>query len=290
VVDRIAMGNTNAVGDERTPPPLGFHVTMRLREDRVLARGADEVGLLARLLLRHGAKRGLLAFGVADTHLHAVLECTRSEAGAFAQVVQTAIRRCAKLEVPFDRARFRAVRDVWHLRNTVRYVTQQEARHGLVDDLAEGTVAPDVLGLRVVEPQVALRVRRSLPRVGREEWLAWVGWEDWRTAPMLLEALRDAAAASVGGARLGSRGVRSRAARVAACHLARGAGLASGHIASLLGISVRAVFQALKHEPDADVLHAIEGQLRLRGRRGVRVLRAAPEREAVAGGALRPER
>src|SRR5262245_57495334 len=109
--------------------PMGWHLTMRLCDDRVIARTAAELRLASRVLFEHGRTRGLLSFRVVDTHVHALLVCSRDEAGMFARYAQGALRKRLRL-VPFEKARIRPILDQSHLRSTFLYVLRQARRHG----------------------------------------------------------------------------------------------------------------------------------------------------------------
>lgn len=104
---------------------------MRLVDNRVIATRAASLRRSARVLLARGASRGLLTFGVADTHVHAVLACDRATAGVFAQTVEATLRAVLKLPVPFEAARIRPILDQRHLAHAARYASTQGVRHDL---------------------------------------------------------------------------------------------------------------------------------------------------------------
>ena len=81
--------------------PLAYHVTMRLADDRVLAPSDLERRRAARVLLRIGRDFDLLAFRLADTHLHALVRCSAEASGRFCQRVACALLEGGRL----DRAR-----------------------------------------------------------------------------------------------------------------------------------------------------------------------------------------
>ena len=123
--------------------PIGFHITFRLADDRPIAPTVAALRALARIVLEQGECRGLLAFGAADDHLHALLATHRVSAGDFAKYVESALRQRLALKAPFEPARIRALQDQRHAYNTFHYVQRQDSRHELDHDLVrEGTSLP----------------------------------------------------------------------------------------------------------------------------------------------------
>ena len=100
---------------------IGFHVTMRLDDGRVLAPGAGARRRAARVFYEQGDARGLVAFRVADTHAHALLVCSREVAGQFALYCETSLRHRLRLERAFETARVRSIED--HVTSTTRSFT-----------------------------------------------------------------------------------------------------------------------------------------------------------------------
>lgn len=252
--------------DRRRPrEPLGFHVTMRLEDDRPIATTSAALRVLARVVLSQGETRGLLAFGAADDHLHAALATDRASAGAFARYVETALHWQLDLGARFDRARIRPLHDQRHAYNTFHYAHRQDARHELhLDRAREGTSLPDLLGLRVLETSLITRVRAQLPRVRREELVAPFpsGVFDEDTV-IDLDVLADAAAAALALPDLRGRSVDASRARRAAVHAA-GQAVPSQRLSECLGIGVRAI-QALRNDArEVSVIRAVEKQARLR--------------------------
>jgi hypothetical protein len=253
---------------------LAWHVTMRLSDDRVLAPTTAERRVVAGVLLRCGATAGLLAFGTADTHLHALVACPRRRAGRFARDVESAIRRRLRFDAPFQPARFTAVRDQSHLRRAFRYVLRQDARHDLGrDPLREGTNLPDLLGARLAGAHTVARVRALLPRVRRGELMALFAHEPgdlplppraMPTCPASLTDLREAAAAAGLLRSFDRTTAAALVVRRAAVEIARRAGLGTGPTATLLGVD-RATVRRLADRPvDPAMVEAIRQQLELR--------------------------
>jgi hypothetical protein len=224
--------------------PLGHHVTMRLSDDRVIALTAGTRRIAARVLLEHGHRHRLLAFRVADTHAHVLLACDRREAGAFALYAESALRQRLQLPVGFEPARVRPIGSQRHLTSAFRYVLRQEARHGIHLDAAhDASSLPDLLGLRVLPASPLGLVQAMLPRLRREELLAWLEPGTLDVAQPSMELLADAAAAALGLPDLDGRSDEHVAARCAAVRVAGSAPTAI--VAALLGISARGV-QALR--------------------------------------------
>ena len=111
------------------PMSIAHHVTMRLAESRWIARQPSEVRRVARLMYRIGNGGGLLAFCLADTHLHCLAEGTRAEAGALARRLEIGTKTL-RLEVRFEPARTRPVNGLDHLQNALFYLFRQGTHHG----------------------------------------------------------------------------------------------------------------------------------------------------------------
>lgn len=243
---------------------LGHHVTMRLVDERVFAATPAALRRTARVLLARGAARGLLSFGVADTHLHAVLACDRATAGVFAQTVEASLRAVLSLAVPFEAARIRPIVEQRHLAHAVRYALRQDARHGLaLDPCRDGSALPELLAMRVVDTHLAARVAARLPRWSRAELLGLLGVE-LAPGPLDFAQLADAAAAAFALPELDGQDAERSTARRAAVQLALAAGLRTRRVAELLSVTARSAQRlALAPAPRA-ALRAVELQLRLR--------------------------
>lgn len=250
--------------DRRRPQePIGYHVTLRLEDDRPIATTKAARRLLARVVLTQGKQRGLLAFGVADDHLHAELATDRASAGAFALYVETALRWQLGLGARFDRARIRPLYDQRHAYNTFHYAHRQDSRHELaLDHAREGTSLPDLLGLRVLDPSLIARVRTHLPRIRRGDLVERFSPGVFERSPsgaIRLEVLAEAAAAALALPDLRGRSVDVWRARRAAVHAA-GPEVPSRLLGDCLGFGVRAV-QAVRTLPgEPALIRAVEKQ------------------------------
>ncbi|MBI4955965.1 MAG: hypothetical protein HY908_28355 [Myxococcales bacterium] len=250
-----------------TRSPLGWHIGLRLADDRVLAGTPGERRLLSRAVLRHGERARLVAYRAADTHVHAELLCDHDEVGRFVR----SLGRCLALELGHDaplRASFvKPLADQRHGQSTLRYILGQEQRHGLASDpFHEASNLPDLLGLRVVGSSTARVLGQAFPRVRRQELVAALGCVPG-PEPLDLRLLADAAAAALALPDLGAHDAEAVAARHAAVHAAGPAVLAR-HIAQVLDTTTRTI-ERLRTKPcDARLLEAVRGQWRLRcGRR-----------------------
>ncbi|MBN1335216.1 MAG: hypothetical protein JXB39_04590, partial [Deltaproteobacteria bacterium] len=158
---------------------IAWHLMFRLVDQRVIAPSTAERRTLARTVYESCAAGGLLAFRGSDTHLHAVVLCDRVMAGAIARNLAIRLRWALDLDTRFDATRFQPVQDQRHLSNAVEYVLRQDVRHGFENDrLHDASLLPDLLGLRLLGPEVVRRFREHLPRLGRSSLLGFLGVPD----------------------------------------------------------------------------------------------------------------
>ncbi len=245
---------------------LAQHLTMRLVLDRTLTSTDAERRTFVRVMLDVGlGELGLLAFGMADTHVHLLIAATPARAIELARRVKIAMqRRLALGGVSFEPTRVRAVDDVHHLQSVLRYVLGQPARHAhQLDRCFEGSSIHELLGMRVIDGGALLRaVRRMAPRLEPSDLFPLLRVELSSLCSVDYAGLADAAAAAFAlGSLLGQSALTVRARR-AAVHAA--GGLGAGELAALLGVSaslVRAIRQM--SVPDGDV-ESVRLQLRFR--------------------------
>jgi hypothetical protein len=249
--------------------PIGWHLTLRMHRDhdRVIATTLAEIRIAAWLFLRLGRKADLLAFGVADTHMHAVVACDRARAGRFVHDLEVALRYRLRLPVPFAPARFTPIERQRHLHNALGYAFRQDDRHGLGrDPFREGTNLPDLLGARAFGAWTTAGLRALLPRIGRRDLLPHLPWAaalEQPTDPASLHLLREAAAAVALVPHLDGRRPLVVATRRAAVHLAL-RHLGPTRVARLLGISRATVHRLRAQRTDPALTRALELQLRMR--------------------------
>ena len=245
---------------------LGWHVTMRLADSRVIAKEPWERRVAAFSLLELAAAFGLIAFHLVDTHLHALIVGSRERAGVFARRIEGTLHARLRLGCPFEAARFSPVGDQARLASTFAYVLDQAERHQLVNDpLREGSSLPDLVGLRVVHADgIAHCARRHLPRLRPEEFAA-----RYLPAPCTTKLdcaqLAEAAAAVLALPHLRTRAPRAVLAKHAAVVVGLAEGFSVREIAGALGLSTRRIERLRRTPPPAAaVVQATRWQLRLR--------------------------
>lgn len=242
---------------------IGFHVTMRLADDRVIAPSMGVRRRIARIVRRFGADAGLLSFRVVDSHIHLLLLCGRRPAAECARRVALSIQAAVPPGALFEPCRCRPFTDAAHLRNAFDYVLRQNERHGVAHDPRhDGSALPDLLGLRVGGLDIVARVREHLPRVRRADLLPHLGVEALEEAseppgPALVEA----AAAAFALPDLVGPADDVVAARVAAIAAAPGA--SSAALAEAFGVSMRSVQRTRSLTPPPLHLRAVRLQLAL---------------------------
>lgn len=251
--------------------PLAHHVMMRLDDGRVIARSGPEYRTAAAALLKQGEARGLLAFRVVDSHIHALLVCDRETAGAFARYAGGSLSKRLGLATPFSPARIDPVRTQSHLANTFLYVLRQERRHGIDSDpMHDGSSVPELLGMRVVAPWLRARVAAHLPRVRRSDLEPALGvafsTEGASEPPTLhIAALEESAAAAFALPRLvARRDTLAVEARLAAVHSIRDATLAD--VATPLAVDVATVCRLRSRVAPPAHVRAVTLQLAARSR------------------------
>lgn len=236
---------------------LGWHITMRLSADRVIASTPDALRLASRILVAPGKGRELLAFCVADNHVHAVVGCSREKAGGFARVVEQSMQLGLPLAAPFERARLRPIEGTSHLARALAYVLRQGLHHGTEHDPGfDGCSILDMFGLRVLDPQLPHRVRRQLPRLTRQAAAPW--FPRLNSIDVDGDKIALAAAAAVAATDLRSNTPMVAAARRAAAHLAD-----PEDAATLLGLTAHCARRLRARPADPLLVGAIRAQLAL---------------------------
>lgn len=248
-----------------TGDPIAYHITTRLRDDRVIAPTVELRRLLASVVLWQSRHEHLLGFSAPDTHLHMLLVSGRAAAGKLAHRVESAAKQRLRLKVGFSRAEYQPVRDQAHLRNAFIYILRQYERHGVLSDPChEASNMPDLLGMRVTGQHTVGNVRSFLPRISRADLLPFLGVEDPRDGTPSAEHVGEAAAAAVCMSSLGGNSRRVVMARTAAVKVAVGV-IRGVELARHLGVSTRSVRRAVRRPVDERLVQAVHQQAVLRG-------------------------
>jgi hypothetical protein len=244
---------------------IAHHITLRLVDARTLAPSMATRRRAASAIYRVGSSYGLLAFAIADTHVHLLVDGTRAEAGELARRTEISLQQILPLRARFEEARVRPVEDLWHLYRSVLYVFRQASHHGIDADAEhDGTSLPELLGLRRLDGRCARRMRALLPRLDLAELGALIDFQGLGTVTPDHEQLAEAAAAAFGLAGLRGRGTAVAHAKKAAVHAA--AALSTPTLARLLDVHRSHVARLRSLSPCAEDTHAVALQLRLRSR------------------------
>ncbi len=249
---------------------------MRLRDGRVLASTTSWQRRIARALLDRGPDFGLLAFRLADTHLHAAAICNRRNAAELCRRAEISLTRRRREYPGFSTLFVKPIQDQRHLTNLFAYILNQHTHHGIdTDPRHEASTLPDLLGLRITGASTIQTTRTVLPRVNRAQLLRAMGIDRLDPADGPLDWLPDAAAAAVCLPHLRCREPGSptliQAARTAAVHVA-GDRAPTTHLADLLDVSPRTIRRMRSQEPDQRLREAIRLQLGLRSANRTRVM------------------
>ncbi|MFZ5480738.1 MAG: hypothetical protein ACOZNI_28515 [Myxococcota bacterium] len=235
--------------------PIGWHLTFRARDSRILAPDSRAQRMLAETVHRIGARFQLFGFRASDDHLHTVNACTRAEASAFAQALGSSLAQSFEISAGFFPCHFEAMWKQSHVDRTFSYVLGNEKKHRVdLDPLHDASSIQELLGLRLGPEGFIQRVRSKVRRVSRELLLGLLEVAGLEPA-VRGEWLADAAAGAVGLAALDAsdRAARARAAavRVAAAELRPAV------IADALSLSERSVRRLRAGSPDPDLERAI---------------------------------
>ena len=244
------------------PDALAYHVMLRLDDGRLIAPTGPLMRATARVIYEQGATRGLIAFRVVDTHVHAIVAASRRVAGRFANYTATSLGWRLGLPVAFDHARIRPICTQSHLERAFAYVLRQAERHGThLDPAHEGSSVPDLVGLRIPPNEPWRLVHPLMPRLNPSAVLSLIGWSGIETWPLRFEHLLGA----VVGAGAMTTAVGRRSIYAAAVHLGRDA-LDPSELAAALKIPRLSVQRLAALSPRPSHRRAVELQLRLRGR------------------------
>jgi hypothetical protein len=241
---------------------LGQHLVFRLADNRVIAPSPEERRQVARALLELARQAELLAFGLADTHLHLLAGCAREAAGQLARRVEISLVQRLSLEVGFVPAYLKPVDEGNHLYRAFTYVLEQTTHHGLSwDPLHEASNLPDLLGMRLLGAYTAATVRRRLPRITRQDLLSRMGIGELQPVDGPAELVTRAALAAAGLPSLNGKFPEAVEARRAVVQLLRDLPLAQRAV--LLGVADRTVRDLRRRPADPRLVQAIRLQLGL---------------------------
>lgn len=147
---------------------LGYHVRLTPVDGGVIARTPEARRVLARAVHESCGAAGLLAFGLADNHLHLLLCGDRAQVSKAAMRLSQMLGWRLSIAGGFLPAYIKPIRDGAHLLSTFRYVMRQGERHGLdpaSDPWLEATSVPDLLGVRPLGASLIDQVKVRLPRL-----------------------------------------------------------------------------------------------------------------------------
>jgi hypothetical protein len=242
--------------------PLGYHVILRLGDDRVIAPSRAERRRWARQLAALAEAFPVLAWKLADTHLHVLVLGDPDE---LVRRLRIWVTRALRPGVPLEVQRRKPLAGQSHLASAFAYVLRQDDHHGVeVDTYQDASAVLDVLGLRVLTPALPMRVHERLPRLTRDDLLRHVGVHALDEA-VHVEHLAEAAAATFGLDCLGI-GDASTSARRAAVHAAHELGPTA--VAIALGTTPQTVCRLARGPaPPPRDLRAVRLQMALRATR-----------------------
>ena len=253
---------------------------MRLERDRVIAPTEAERRLLARTVLTVGRDFPIVAFRFGDTHGHMAVAGEEAVAAEAARRIESALKQRLQLPVSFARVEVTPIRDVWHMKNVVRYTFTQDEHHGFRNDpLHEASSLPDALGWRALDTPTAFKLKEQQPRLHRADLLGMVRMADPQGPVRWDGDWRDAVAAAICRADGSGKHRDALAARSALVHLAIDS-FSPAEIRDRLGVSARAYGRLLEIMPSGAMKRAVRQQLVLRSPTFVRTATTAKEPDA----------
>ncbi len=189
------------------------------------------------------------------------------------------LKKRLKLDVSFNPVYIKPIHNQQHLINTFFYILDQNEHHGVNSDpFYEGSIIPDILGLRVLPKPLPNTLSQYLPRIKKSD-LPSLAKLDLHAEITDLTPLPQATTAAVGIHRLDKKCKKSMAARTAAIHIAESK-IPNSTLAEWLNISPRSVRRLKSHQPDPTLLKAVMGQLRIRQISGTYQIDSKPHRPA----------
>ena len=249
------------------------HVTLASAGRLPLFPGEIPRRAAVRALARVASDR-LALFYVADDHAHLLLRASDTELRRVNHGILLSLRALA--QAPVDLPRSTPVRDRDHLLSLLPYFLLQARKHGRSESPItwSGSCLADLLGTRRV-PSLRMQLSEALTRVSQGQILQIVGLspaplvpvEDLTALPPA-RALHAAAWIFAAPPDLPGNTPVEVAARVAAAHLGRAAGIPVVRIAETLGVTDRAMRGLVTRNCPEAHLQALRLHLALEGRAG----------------------
>lgn len=240
---------------------LGYHVILRLDDDRVIAPSRAERRRIARKLAEMSRKMHILCWKLADTHLHIVV-LGKERPDELIRRLKIWFANAVRPGVPLEVQRNKPIRSQSHLESVFHYALSQDSHHGSeIDTWQDASSVVDTLGLRVLCPEIATRVSEHHPRLKRPSLLEHLGVEELDKG-MHIEVLADAAMGAFGLDALTLRGDGARARRAAVA--AVGGAARTADIARALGVEAAAVRRLATEGASAREMRAVRLQMALR--------------------------
>lgn len=245
------------------------HIRLRPKGSWAIADTPEARRLVVRAVLDRGKAAQMLAFGLADNHLHIEAACDRARAGRLAHYLEVSLGSLLGLERGFEPAWIEPVADGIHLARLFEYVLRQPERHAPGSDpLLEGTAVPDLLGLRPRGRYIAANVKRWLPRVTRGDLLRLLGVDELVPTVGSLDLLiRSGLAASALPNLRGMDRERQGLRRALISIVGRSSSVRD--LACGLESSERNIYRLRHQRADAQLVAAVSLQLDLHRRKGI---------------------
>ena len=254
------------MNSDRCRDALAWHVNCARWSRQVLAAERTETIQLLGAAVRASRRVELLAFSVADTHVHFLLRGEREAVGRAIQGFEGGVSRTRAFVEGFSPAHFEAIRSQAHLSRAFWYAARQDLHHGTRrDPFVDGNLLADQLGLRLLDRRAWERVRTHLPRVRLQELLGLVeelGAGVQHRTP--LQAVAEGAASALGRPTLDGRTPQVAGARSAALRVGSELGLEEARIAEQMAIAPATLRVMRRRVPEEALLRAVRGQVLLR--------------------------
>lgn len=244
--------------------PIGFHIRLRLKDNRIIAPQISLRRKLVRVICNKAIQVPLLAFCIADNHVHLEVILNRLACGELARRIEISVVKRLCLKVGFMEAYFKAIWSQGHLENTFEYILTQAPHHELTNDpFLECTNLPDLLGLRSAGLFTAQHVRAYLPRYHRPDLLEFLGVPELPEMDVLPHLAPESAAAAMALPDLAGSSHEAICAKSAAAQVI-GNRLPAKELSSLLNVSERTLRRLRRNAVAPQLLRAVRLQMVLR--------------------------